>query len=273
MAANEDDEDLPESDPAPPEADTVALRSLAVAALLRRLDLEERKAPKADFEALDGWVEENGLYSSFSEGGFALFDAEPNTWNAEDKEAVAWGAEELFVLTWALGKAEPLGAFTRAERGALLGLVPASGPVEPFSLAASLRPDLQVQEFRALYETLANAGRLEAWARGVAADPTLATDDDELEVLLQGLEPGQREALTEKHGAPGAAVHLLRTLSQAMVTELFGEPKSPHAAFKFEPGKLETLDDEALAVFLATAQIRAEAACWLCEGDDWDAGE
>jgi Domain of unknown function (DUF4272) len=271
MAANDDD--LPEADGAPPEADTVALRALAVAALLRRLDLEERKAPKAEFEALDGWVEQNGLYASFSEGGFALFDAEPNSWNAEDQEAVAWGAEELLVLTWALGKAESPGVFTRAARAPLLGLVPASGPVEPFSLAAALRPDLQVEEFRALYQTLANAGRLEAWARGVAADPTLLTDDEELEVLLQGLEPGQREALTEKHGAAGAAVEVLRTLSQTMVTELFGEAKSALAAYAFEPAKLATLDDEALAHFLAIAQIRAEASSWLCEGDDWAAAE
>jgi Domain of unknown function (DUF4272) len=272
MAANEDHEPA-ESDGAPPEADTVALRSLAVVALLRRLDLEERQAPRAEFETLDGWVEENGLYASFSEGGFALFDAEPSSWSAEDKEAVGWGAEELFVLSWALGRCEPLGVFARAERGPLLAAAPSSGPVESYSLAASLRPDVQVAQFRALYETLANAGRLEAWARGVAADPSLATDDDELEVLLSGLEPGKRDALTAQHGPAGAAVNVLRTLSQTMVSELFGEAKSPHASFAFEAAKLEQLGDEALAVFLACAQIRAEAAAWLCEGDAWDDGE
>lgn len=264
------DDDAADESGAPPEADTIALRSLAVAALLRRLTLEARRAPAPDFEALKAWVDENGLFASFSAGGFALFDAPPNAWSAEDKEAVEWAAEELQLLSWALGRGEAPALFVRADAAPLLAQLPERGPVEPFSLAARARPLEELEVQRALHETLANAARLEAWARGIAADPSLAADDEELEELLQGVLPEERERITREHGAHGAAVHVLRSIARQLLTDLF-EPSSPVSAWAFAPDKLESLDDEALAVFLASAQLRAEALAWLTEGDSWEA--
>jgi hypothetical protein len=264
MATEDDDDDAPpENDGAPPEADTVALRVLAEAAILRRLALEKRKAPAKDYEPLITWVEDHGLYASFSDGGFALFDADPGTWSAEDLEGVEWAAEELVILCWALGRCPPPVLFARTDAASILSALPSEGPVEPFSLAASLRPDLEVETLGALYETLANAGRLEAWARGIEADPSIATGDEELDELLQALTPEEREK---------GPIEVLRTLSTQLIADLF-EPRSAHAAYAFEPSKLQKLDDEGLALFLATAQLRAEALIWLAEGDAWDVGD
>lgn len=254
---------------APPEAGTVAHRALAVAALLRRLALEQRKAPAAEFEALEKWVEQNDLAVSFSDAGFALFDAVPCGWNAEDLEAVEWAAEELQLLCWALGRGEAPALFVRAQAAPLLAQLPGREPVEPFCLAARLRPREELEAQRALHETLANAARLEAWARGIAADPSLAADDEELEELLEGVLPEERGRLTQAHGTHGAAIQVLRSISRQLLIDLF-DPPSPVKAFAFAPDKLERLDSEGLAVFLGAAQLRAEALAWLTEGEAWE---
>jgi hypothetical protein len=271
--ATEDDE-LEYDGGAPPEADVVALRTLAVASLLRRLELEKRKAKPPEFAALLAWVEDNGLYASFGESGMELFDAEPNSWDAEAKEAVEWAAEELLMLAWSLGKSDPPPLFTRADATALLAALPSSGDVQSASLAASLRAEKDLDALLALYETLANAGRLEAWARGIAADSTLADGDDELEGLLSAMAASgfPREQLTQEKGAAGAAIEALRAQSRALIADLFAD-KSPHLAYAFAPDRLASLDEEALAVFIATAQIRGEALIWLREGDEEDPGE
>jgi hypothetical protein len=259
MATEEEDE-LQYDGAAPPEADVVALRTLGVTSLLRRLELEKRKAKPAEHAALLAWVEDNGLYASFGESGMELFDADPNTWDDEAKEAVEWAAEELLMLAWALGKAEPPQLFSRADATALLSQLPSIGDVQAASLAASLRPDKEVDVLLSLYETLANAGRLEAWARGIEKDPSLAEGDEELDDLLRAM------AVTKDKGAAPAAIDALRAQSRRMISELF-EGKSPHAAYAFAPEKLSALEEEALAVFIATAQIRGEALIWLREGD------
>jgi hypothetical protein len=257
MATEEDDDDLdPLNDGAPPEADTVAMRMLGVASLLRRLTLEKRKAPAAEYKPLSTWVEDSGLFAAFSDGGSALFDADPGTWDAEEKESVEWAAEELQVLAWALHQAEMPGVFTRADPAPLLAKLPAAGDVEQISLAAKLRPDKEVEQLTALYEPLSNAGRLEAWARAIAADPSQAADDEELAELLEAL------------GTKGSPVEALRQQSRQILADVFAE-KSPHAAQAFAPNKLEGLSNEALAVFIATAQLRTEALLWLEEGDAW----
>lgn len=272
MDADEDEWSQPGS--APPEADSVALRALAVAALLRRLALEQRGAPPAEVEALGRWVEDTGLFAAFEPSGFDLFDAPPGTWDDDARLAVAWAAEELRLLGWALGLAEAPALFGRADAAPLLAELPASGAVEPFSLASALRPAEEIGALHGLYEALANAARLEAWAREVAADPQAAAEDEELEELLLAMASAgfERDRLAKERGVQAAAVEALRVHARQLLSDLFAD-QSPFTKVAFAPGKLAALDDPALAEFLATCQLRAEALAWLTEGDDLDAEE
>ena len=276
MAQN-DEPDVSEEDVgAPPEADSVALRLLAAAALLRRLELERAKAQPGDFAALGKWVDESGLVSSLGPAAVELFDAAPGAWSDDDREAAAWAAEELAMLSWALGRAETPPPLERASAEALLKAVPVGTPAEPFSLQAKLRPLDAVDAARALQETLLAVTQAEAWARALLADPSLAEGDDEEqleEVLAEAQEDGfdHARALQERGKAAAAALGL-RHWTQARLAELFG-PGTPHRAVAFPPERLAALDDESLAVALAAARLRADALAWLAEGDDWDFGD
>lgn len=260
---------------APPEADAVALRALGAVSLLRRLELERRNAPLKDIEALEGWVDEYGLHASFGPSAFALFDTPPGEWTEDDVESVSWAAEELAMLGWALGRAELPPLFARADVAPLLAALPRGGDPSPFVGSASVVEPAQLDEARALYETLEEAARAEAWARNLG-DDVEPGEDEQLEVVFDALadEGFDREAITREKGPTGAKVEALRRWSQVLVRQLFTDG-TPHGAHRFEPAKLQGLDDQALGVFLATTQLRAETLAWLLEGDQWvdDAGE
>lgn len=262
------EEEADEEVPAPPEADAVALRALAIAGLLRRLELERRNAPLKEIEALQSWVEEHGLFASFGPVAFELFDAPPGEWTDDDAQSVAWAAEELHVLCWALGLADTPPLFARATGDALLAALPMEGAPEPFAGAATVREHEELELARALHETLHESARTEAWARGVADDASLAANDEELDQVLEVVEQEgfERARVVAEQGAQAAAVQGLRAWSRLLLAQLF-EPGSPHAALAFAPEKLEGLDDEALANVLAAAQLRAETLAWLTEGE------
>jgi hypothetical protein len=269
--ADQEDDDVEDDPGAPPEADTVALRALAAAGLLRRLALERSKAPPEAHAPLRMWLEENGLLSNFGAEGFELFDAEPGSWSEEDLETVGWGAEELAVLAWALGAAEPPPLGKRADPAPLLAAFPSEGPAEPFSLAAKVKPVDALETQQALYSTLAMAARTEVWARAIADEPKLAEGDEDLEAFLEAaeVEGFPLAKLTEEKGVAGAAIECLRSISQKLVEEIFGAG-SPHKAVAFSPGALATMDEETLGTFLATTQLREQALAWLTEGDAWE---
>lgn len=271
MAAEHDPDDVDQAPGAPPEADSVALRGLAAAGLLRRLALERQKAPEEAHAALQTWLEDNGLFANLGPEGFALFEAAPGSWSDEDLATVAWAAEELAVLAWALGLGELPSPFERAAAEPLLAAFPGEGPAEPFSLAAKLRPLETVEMEQALYDALVVAARTEIWARAIAEDATLAEGDEDLEALLQAAaEDGfPLERVGADQGAAPAAMQGLRHVGQKLLADLFSEG-SPHRATAFAPEKLAALDEEALALFLATVQLRAQALAWLVEGDDWE---
>lgn len=255
---------------APPEPDTVAMRALAVAALLRRLELESRNAPLKEVEQLEAWVEEHGLHASFGPVAFELFEAPPGEWTEDDAASVAWAAEELAVLGWALNRAELPPMFTRADVKPLLATLPRSGDLGAFIGSATVRDLDHVEEACALFDTLEEAARAETWARGIGEDASLADDDEQLEAVFEALvdEGFDRAAVTRARGKQGAAVDALTRWSQVLVAQLFG-PGSPHAAHAFDFKTLSTLDDEALGTFLATSQLRAATLAWLLDGDEW----
>lgn len=271
MATEHGPAEVDEDPGAPPEADTVALRALAAAGLLRRLELERKKAPPEAYAPLQRWLDDNGLSSNFGAEGFELFEAAPGTWSEEDLETVGWGAEEFAVLAWALGRADLPRPGERAAPAPLLAAFPAEGPAEVFSLTAKVKPLETLETHGALYATLAMAARTEAWARAIAADPKLAEGDEELGGFLEAAEAEgfPLAQLTQERGPARAAVECLRRANQSLLEELFAEG-SPHGAVALAPDTLSRLDEAALAVFLATAQLREQALVWLTEGDAWE---
>lgn len=255
-------------DPEPPEPEAVALRALAVAALLRRLDLEVQRASLKEIEALQRWVEDHGLFASFGPLAFELFDAPPGEWTDDDVTTVGWATEELRVLSWSLGLGDAPQLFARSPAEPLLAKLPSAGAPEAIVEGASLRALEELETQRALHQVLHEAARTEAWARAVVDDATLAEGDEELDEIFAVLEE-EGVQLDAVDSPQAVAVQALRAWSQLLLERLFGEG-SPHAALAFPKDRLEHLDDEALASFLAAAQLRAETLAWLTEGDAFD---
>ena len=265
----EDDEAGDEAPGAPPDADVVALRALALGALLRRLEMEQRTAPLKEIESLQAWVDEHGLYAHFGSGAFDLFDAAPSEWTDEDRAHAAWVAEELYVLRWALGQLPLPDVFSRADASAALEGLPLLAVPDTFTSKAERRPLELVEAQQVFQELLYDAAQTEAWARTILAAPEFTADDPDLyERLQEAAADGFELAdVTRRKGAQAAAVEGLRWLTRQLLLPLF-ESGSPHVAQAFEPGKLATLPDESLALVLATARLRSDALAWLTEGDE-----
>jgi hypothetical protein len=222
---------------------------------------------------LQGWVDAFGLYASFGAGAFELFDAPHGSWASEDRAAVAWLAEELRLLLWALQLDPGLpSTFERSDAKGLVKKVPLLEPPQAFVAKAKLRDLDELEVLRAFYEVVQEAVHCEAWARGVLDEPALAEDEaDELDEVLAAAESEgfPRAQVEAKDGKAAAAVGGLRRWSRALLEGLF-ESGSPHAALAFDPGALEALETTKLANALATAQARARALEWLTEGDVWE---
>jgi hypothetical protein len=269
-----DDDFADEDAGAPPDAGAVTLRALAAASLLRRLELERRNAPLEDIERLEAFVDENGLHASFGPTAFALFDAPPGEWTDDDADTVAWSAEELVMLGWALGRGELPGLLTRADVSALLAALPRAGDLSAFVGSATLLDIAEVDAARSLFSTLEEVARLEAWARAIAADAEVSIDDQQLEDVFEaaGAEGFDRAAVTTQHGARKAAVEVLRFWTRLLLEHLFVEG-GPFTAFRFAHDELTALDDDDLALLLTLSQLRAETLSWLLEGESVDEGE
>lgn len=271
--AEEDGDELPG---APPDAEAVALRALAVAALLARASHEARPGNASEVRQLQSWVDAFGLFASFGAGAFELFDAPHGSWAAEDRAAVAWLAEELRLLLWALGREAHLPpAFERSDGKALAKQVPLLEPPHAFVAKATLRPLDEFERTRAFYDVLQEAAHCEAWARSLLDEPALADEEaEELEAILEAAEGPDfdRAAVEKKHGHAAAAVAGLRAWSRQLLGDLFAGG-SPHAAHAFDASAFEAMDLQHLATALALAQTRARALEWLTEGDEWDLDE
>ncbi|MEW6430181.1 MAG: DUF4272 domain-containing protein [Myxococcota bacterium] len=274
--SGEDSEDSEDEPGAPPEADAVALRALAVAALVQRGLYEARPNNASEVRQLQGWVDAFGLFAGFGAGAFELFDAKHGTWTPEDRAAVAWTAEELRLLLWAL-RLEPAlpSTFERSDAKGLLKKLPLLEPPHAFISKAEVREPDELDVMRAFYEVVLEAARCEVWARGILHDASLAAaDDEELEGILSAAEAEgfDRAGLTKAKGAAAAAVAGLRAWTRSLLTSLF-EAGSPHAALAFDPGALEAMSDQALAKAFAIARTRSGALEWLTEGEAWDFGD
>ncbi|WP_224245053.1 HEAT repeat domain-containing protein [Hyalangium gracile] len=267
------------TEPVPPEAEAVAQRALVLGGLLRRLALEERLAKARDSAAkeellrLRKWMDEEGLFSTLGVTGMELLEEEPGTWSPDDCQSVAWSAEELQLLLWALKQGKLPPAEARVETAPLLERLPLLKDPQPFLESAERRPLEEVQVQRDRWEVLLECARYESFARGIAADPSIAEADPDLETLLESAEEVgfDRKGVTSSQGKARAAVEGLRHWSRHRVTELQEEgllPGKPGEGLLFGGKPLQALDETTLADLLALAHGRFKALEWLAAGGE-----
>lgn len=257
-------EELDEVSAAPPEADVVAARALMVSSLLRRSAFESTPDAAA-MDALNTWVEENGLYGNLGPEGAELFDAVPGSWPDEALDAVAWSAEEAGVLAWALQRQDFPSLEARVDAAAVLRALPVPCDVDAMLSKATLRPVHEVEERLSVYGTLLEVVRSEAYVRSLQQDPASLVEDEELE---QVLESAEREGFDRKAAAAKGKAHeareALRFWTRTLLEELAtrGLPVLDGAA-------LVSMKDERLAELLGMTHARSEALLWLLEGDEY----
>lgn len=275
----EAEDEEPWSEPVPPEAEAVAQRALAHGGLLLRLALEERftrtkePAAKEEILRLQQWMDAEGLFSSLGPSGLELLDAAPGAWTEEDRKAVAWSAEELHVLLWALKQAPlpPLDA--RAEAASLPGLLPLLKDPQPFLESATRRPAEEVEPERDRWAVLLECARSESVARAIAAEPALAEGDENLQSLLElSVEEGfGLEAVQAERGRAQAALEGVRFWSRHLAGQLQQRgllAGRPGEGLTFQGKRLPELEEPALATLLALAHARFQALEWLSAGEE-----
>jgi hypothetical protein len=263
----------------PPEAEDVAHRALVAGVLLRRLELEERlakgrdPAAKEELQRLQDWMEVEGLFGDLGATGLELLEAAPGSWSQEDRQGVAWSAEQLQILLWALkqGKLPPMDA--RVDPAPLLERLPLVKDPQPFLETAERRPLEEVEAQRDRWEVLLECARYESLARGILSDEALAEGDPELDSLLEAAESEgfDRQGMEAKRGKARATVEGLRFWCRSLVTQFQQDgllPGKPGEGLVFQSKRLMDLDEKTLATLLALAQGRYQALEWLAEGDE-----
>jgi len=273
--AAEEEEWLPT---VPPESDAVAQRALVLGGLLRRMALEERlargKDPAAQEEIahLHRWMVAEGFFSTLGITGLELLESDPGTWSEEDRQSVAWSAEDLHLLLWALKqeKLPPLEA--RAGAAPLLTRLPLLKNPQAFLESAELRLAEEVAAQRDRWDVLLECARYESLARGIASDPALAEGDPDLELVLESAEEVgfDRKGAAAKLGKARAAVEGLRHWSRHLLSQLQEEgmlPGKPGEGLTFQGKRLHELDEPTLGVLLGLAHGRFQILEWLAEGD------
>ncbi len=273
----EDEE--PWTEQMPPEADAVAQRALVLGGLRRRLSLEERlgkakdPAAKEEILQLQRWMDEEGLFSTLGVADIELLEAEPGTWSPDHRQSVAWLAEELQCLLWALKQASLPPVDARVEAAPLLERLPLLKDPQPFLESAERRPLEEVQAQRDRWELILECARYESLARGIAADPTIVEGDPDLAMLLESAEEVgfDRKGVSAKQGKTQAAAEGLRHWSRHVATEFQEQgllPGKPGEGLLFQGKRLHELDETALAVLLSLAHARFQALEWLATGGE-----
>jgi HEAT repeat protein len=262
----------------PPEAEAVAQRALVLGGLLRRLSLEERmgrgKDPAAKEESLrlQKWMDEEGLFSTLGVADIELLEAAPGAWSPEHRQSVSWSAEELQWLLWALkqGKLPPVDA--RVEAAPLLEHLPLLKDPQPFLESADRRPLEEIEAQRDRWELILECAGYESFARGIAADPTIAEGDPDLAMLLESAEEvGFDRKAVAQQGKTQVAVEGLRYWSRHVISDFQEQgllPGKPGEGLLFQGKHLHEMDENALTTLLSLAHGRFQSLEWLTSGGE-----
>jgi hypothetical protein len=238
---NDDELDIELRSPA-----EVATRAIILASLIRRLSIESLAA-EAQVEALAGeafdlraWLQSEGLWDHLGDTEAAFLEQPLGGLSDAQMATVAWQAEGLATLGWALGLAElaPVGDLKLAET--VLTLVPSPwDKTAPWIHAAVLQPEPDIARER-------DRAELIEWRISIEAPLRTATDEERSEY---------HEAIADV--AREADVAGLVETSAGDFT-LAGLPPS-------------SMSDDDLERLAALAEERLRALNWLCGfGDSWD---
>jgi hypothetical protein len=224
----------------------VAVRCIALASLIRRLSIESLAAERMDDglagDAFDlrAWLQSERLWETLTIFEVSALDRPLGDLTDDELATMAWQAEGLASLGWALGLSElaPLGELSHVE--AVLTLVPSPWDATgKWRDEASLRPEPEIAHER-------DRAELFEWRIGVEGPRRASTGSERAEYVA---------AIAEV--ASEAEASGLADVLQGDVM-IAGVPPS-------------SLDANALERLAILAEERLRAMNWLCGfGDSWD---
>jgi len=227
-----------------PEA--VAARCIVLAALIRRLSIESLASDRND-EGLSGeafdlraWLRSENIWDSLGDREIAFLDRPLGDLDDDQMASVAWQAEGLATLGWALGLAElsPLGDLRQVE--AVLELVPSPWDATAAWIGnAGLRSEPVVARER-------DRAELFEWRASIEAPRRIATGPERTEY-----DEAIADVASEVEGTGLAVV----ANGDLLIADI----------------PLASLQDDMLERLMALAEERLRALNWLCGfGDSWD---
>lgn len=224
----------------------VAARSIALACLIRRLSIESLAQDRND-EALAGeafdlraWLQTERLWSSLETSETAFLDRPLGELSDDEMATIAWQAEGLASLGWALGLADlsPVGDLSSVE--SVLTRVPSPwDSAAPWIADARLRSEPEIARER-------DRAELIEWRVGLESPRRLATDQERADY---------DRAIAEVAREAASAGLVDAANGDSLIT---GAPAA-------------NLDSEALERLAALAEERLRALNWLCGfGESWN---
>lgn len=267
--------------PEPPEPEQVALRALAVGALLERARLEsglaaaqmgaeEAKKSAADLRA---WVSAEGVDALLSPLDLELLDAESGGWQPEDVELACSSADALAALLWATGHSSAPLPGEPASATALLEKLPLRSPIEGFVGSVQPREREELEGQRELYDTTLWRCEQESTARLIESGEQVEPDFDPGELLEELVKDGfDARGIRARGGEKAVRAEALRFLGKKAAEKLAQDQLlvPVHGDFGFRGKALGTVDEDELQAATALAHERQWALDWVLSGGDWE---
>lgn len=224
----------------------VAARCIVLACLVRRLSIEALASGGKDDglagEAFDvrAWLQTERLWSGLEPSETAFLDRPLGELTDDEMATIAWQAEGLASLGWALGLADIAAVGDPNNAESVLTRVPAPwDSAGPWIADATLRPEPDIARERDIAELI-------AWRLSIESSRRLAT--------------GQERADDER-----AIAEVVREATSARLVE------SVDGDFRVAGEPISRLGDEAVERLAALAEERLRALNWVCGfGDSWD---
>ena len=224
----------------------VAMRCIVLGCLVRRLSIESLSQDRND-ESLAGeafdlraWLQTERLWSSLEASETAVLDHPFGEVSDDEMATIAWQAEGLASLGWALGLADlpPVGELSSIE--SVLTRVPSPwDSAAPWIADVALRPEPEIARER-------DRAELIEWRVGVESPRRLASD-------------------RERADYDRAIAEVAREAASAGLADVTNGDLFITAA------PAANLDDEALERLAVLAEERLRALNWLCGfGESWD---
>jgi hypothetical protein len=161
----------------------------------------------------------------------------------------------------------------RVEAAPLLEHLPLLKDPQPFLESADRRPLEEIEAQRDRWELILECAGYESFARGIAADPTIADGDPDLAMLLESAEEVgfDRKGVAAKQGKTQAAVEGLRHWARHVIADFQEQgllPGKPGEGLLFQGKHLHELAEDALATLLSLAHGRFQSLEWLTSGGE-----